>query len=212
MHSPAVLERLAATVLAEISAPPSVNALHLANAFGLERRPWAGPRGMLSGNVILYNEALPERALHAVVAHETAHWLLRDEGLDDDEESAVWLSHALLLPRRGFERDLRSTWNPRELQTVHAFAPVSWVARRIAQLRPVVATIIDDRRVVERYATRPLTARRRKLLTPREFELVAEALDTGRPAGGRLARGWAVPVLDHVQRVVVVAETRALAA
>lgn len=212
MLSAAVLEDLAASVLRDTGLTAPINPLALADLCGLHIDTWSGRRGVVLGDTIAIKPTLPPRARAAAVAHETAHWLLQDEGLEDTEENATRLSHALLLPRKRFDTDLRVTWNPLELQAEHVHAPASWIVRRIAQLRPAVATIIDDRRIVERYTTRRLAASRRRLLTEHEFELVAEALATERPAGGRAARGWAVPYRAGVHRVVVVAETRALAA
>lgn len=211
MHDIEQLEGIASWIHDESGLDdPPVDALDLAVACGLRVRPWRHPQGALQGDLIRYDATLPPRPQQAVFAHELAHWALQTSALHDDEASAVYLSHALLLPRRRFDRDLRSTWNPIELQGIHANAPASWIVRRIAHLRPVVSTIVEDLRVVERIAPPALPARVRSRLTMHEVSLVAEALHTGAAAGGRLARGWAAPVHAPARRVVVVAEAAGL--
>lgn len=209
------LERLAASVLSDVALRAPIDSIELAALCGLSFAAWptAPCRGALAGNVILYRPDLAGRALQAVVAHELAHWLLRDEGLADTEARAVWLSHALLLPAEPFASDIGRTFSVAALQRRHPNAPASWIARRVTQLRSseATATIMDDGVIVERIASAWLPELAQRGPTALERRLLRRATSTGVPA--RLRGAVAVPVPSpRVMRVVLVAPSAEIAA
>lgn len=202
-------EGVADSLLDEIGADPPVNAKHLAALCGLRLRPWEKRDGALVGEVLFFSPATPPRRQQAVIAHEVGHFALAWAGEEDSEEGAQYVAQALLLPRRVFERDLKLTWNPLELQAKHVHAPAEWIARRIVHLRDACATVIDNGRVTTRLVS-PWLPERARRITLWERELADRALELGEAVqGDRLV--WAVPVVEgQWRRVVLVAEARQL--
>jgi hypothetical protein len=90
---------------AEADLPRLVRAL-LGVAVERGPRPISGPAALYRVGPawrIVVSSKLPLPYARFWVAHELAHWILRDEGLDDrDEAAADYLGAALLAPRRGF--------------------------------------------------------------------------------------------------------------
>lgn len=193
---------------------PPVDALELAGACGFDVRP--GERLLRArrvGDLIEVNVKLRSVALHGAVAHELGHVALERAGEDDSEDGARYLAGALMLPRRAFDRDLRTTaWDLEELRRRHPNASAEMIARRVVQLRDGVASIWDQGRCRARVASPWLDERiagRRS--TPLERALAQRVLETGeaaRPA----ALVSAIPVFSgHWRRVVVVVEAEQLA-
>lgn len=174
-----------------------VSAIDLAALCGLTLSPSVGNRGELVGDVLRYNTKERPTRQQAVVAHELGHWALRWAGEDDSEQGATYVGHALLLPRRVYSRQLRRTWSPATLARLYPAVPVSWIVRRVAQLRlDTVATIADNNRVTERYSCRPAPR-----LSDSERTLLDYSLRTGGPASDE--RSKTAPAFDGPWRRIV---------
>ena len=187
-----------------------VDAFELATACGL--RLEAGERGgaVLVDDIVRFDiHARPQRQ-HGLIAHEVAHYVLRWHGEPDPEAAARYTAGALLVPRAAYDRDLRETaWDLDELRVRHPNASAELLARRIAELRDAVISIVDQGRVHARVRSPWMPAPPQRL-TQAERELVDAALETGavQRAGELLA---AYPLLDgRHRRVIVVAEARQL--
>lgn len=191
-----------------IDAP--VDAFELAALCGLHLEPGGREHGALERNVVRYDvHARPVRQ-HGTVAHETAHYVLRLVGMPDTEPAARATAGALMVPRATFDRDLRETgWDLEELRRRHPNASAEIIARRVAELRDAVISVVDQGRIHARVRS-PWMPQPRQRLTGLERELVDAALHTGEPqrANALLA---AYPLIDDEhRRVIVVAEARQL--
>lgn len=75
-------------------------------------RPISGPAALYRVGPawgIVVSSKLPLVHARFFIAHELAHWILRDEGLDDrDEAAADYLGAALLAPRRAYLAAVRA--------------------------------------------------------------------------------------------------------
>lgn len=97
-------------LLAAVGDPrPAVNALALADAFGLEvKRGFPGlpepVAAALSGRLVAHrqlvevSEWLTGRALHEAVAHELGHWALVELGMPSSVVAADRMAAALMMP------------------------------------------------------------------------------------------------------------------
>lgn len=165
-----------------------VDAFSLAGALDVEVREYDGPEAFVD----LFRRCiyLPRRAMrperrHGAVAHELGHVLLRDHREDhQNERAARYLAGALLVPRESLDRALRRSWSIRVLRSLHPNASHEMLARRVAQVRPAVATVIDGGRVTARVAS-PWLAGREVARDVRVWELglIARALDEGEVFG-----------------------------
>jgi hypothetical protein len=191
-----------------IDAP--VSAFDLATAYGLTCIPDERGGAFLDGDDVHYDgRARPVRQ-HGLVAHEVAHYLLRRHGEDDPEPAARYTAGALMLPRRAYDRDLRETaWDLHELRRRHPNASAELCARRIAELRDAVVTILDAGKVRARVGS-PWSSAPRARLTPLERELADAALTSGEvQRANDLLAAW--PLFDgRWRRVIVVAEAQQL--
>lgn len=83
-----------------------IGALLGPKALTFGRRPVSGPAALhrVGGEYrIAVSAALPRHDALFFASHELAHWVLRDEGLDDEDEAAAdYLGAAFLAPRRAF--------------------------------------------------------------------------------------------------------------
>lgn len=137
---------------------------------------------------------------HYQVAHEIGHWALERAHEPDSEEGADYLACALMLPRRRFEADLRATaWNPAALATLHPNAASSAIVRRIAMLRPALATVWDEAKLTRRIVGRGVL--KSKVLLD-EVRLAMRAFDTESVQAGENLE-WAAPVFTPGRRRVV---------
>jgi len=196
----------------ETGADAPINAMVLARAAGLELRPTIGAVGSLMGDVIRYDPTARHVRQHGQVAHELAHWALREYGEpeDDVEPAARYLAGALMLPRREFDRDLSATnWCLDSLRAKHLNPSAEMIARRITQLRDAVVTIFDQGRASKRFAS-PWMGESLPCLSTWERELADRALRDERTAWrGDLC--YAAPVIDGGwRRVVLVCEAAQL--
>ena len=189
---------------------PPVDAFDLAACVGLHVVEGPARSARLEGNVIVLNPGARLVRRHGLVAHETAHHLLDRAGEASTEDGAHYVSQALLLPRKAFERDLRSSWNPAVLRAKHVNVSAERIVRRIVALRDAVATVIDNGRVKTRVASPWLPEASLRRLSRWERELADEALRTGEAVqGDELV--WACPFVDGPwERVVIVAELEQL--
>jgi hypothetical protein len=190
---------------------PPVSAFELAAMCGLSLQP--SPRhgaSLRPGLIVFESAARPERQ-HGIVAHELGHWGLVAHGVRDSEEGARYLAGALLLPRAGFDRDLRKSWDLRRLRAKHLNASAQMVATRIVQLRDAVATVVDQGRVTSRLWSPWLADPRIQRFSRWERSLADAALASGETVIGD-EFCYAVPVLDGpYRRVIVVCEASQLA-
>lgn len=208
----AAWEGVAADVLGETGCDdPPVDAFELADCLGLEVRRSPDHDGHLVGDVVYVPMAARRVRRHGVCAHEMAHWCLDRAAEDNTEDAARYLSGALMLPRRPFDRDLCETaWDLRLLQQRHINASAEMIARRVVTMRDAVATVIDNGRVKARDAS-PWLHERFRRLSRWERELADEVLESGETVrGDELV--WAFPVFHGCwRRVVLVAEAEQLA-
>lgn len=186
---------------------PPMDAFELAAVCGLKLVPWRREHGGLLGDEIRFPATARPTRQHGVISHEIGHWLLRWSGETDSEPAARYMSGALMLPRRAFDRDLRETWDVGELRERHVNASAEMIAVRICQLRDAVASIFDEGKLRARYSSTRVPVRKASDL---EYGLAAEALASGQTVRhGDLCR--AVPVFDgSFRRVVVVCEAEAV--
>lgn len=206
-------EGIAGEVLAETGCDdPPVDAFELAACCSLEVHPWTRVYGQLDGNVINYPvNARPVRQ-HGLIAHEVGHWALKRARAKNSESGARYLAGAFMLPRRAFDRDLRTIgWDVGALRAKHINASAEMIARRITQVRDAVATILDNGRVTRRVSSPWLNEPRLGRLSGWESELADAAI-----ASGETVRGdelcYAVPLLDPpFHRVIIVCEAEQLA-
>ncbi len=205
-------EGIAGDILGETGCDdPPVDAFVLAGCCSLKVYPWARDYAQLDGNVIHYPAKGRPVRQHGLIAHEVGHWALKRARARNSEPGARYLAGALMLPRRAFDRDLRTIgWDLAPLRARHVNASAEMIARRITQLRDAVATIIDNGKVSRRVASPWLAEPHFRRLSRWERELAEQALETGETArGDELC--YAVPILDPpYQRVIVICEAEQL--
>lgn len=165
-----------------------------------------GCAGFLVGETILVDEALRLERRAFTVAHELAHYVLRERGLPDPEHAANYLASAVLLPRDDFDRDLkRLGWDLIALCARHRFASFEAVARRIVALRGARAFVFD----------KPLRGQREPSWysvpwgqhpSDEERLAAAEAVASGTPVEVRAGlTGWPVIQEDWARAITVTA-------
>ena len=179
----AELEGIARAALDETCTSSPVDAEALACALDVEVRDYPGPEPFVDlERRCIYMPTRPVRATrwHGAVAHELGHVLLREHRLDwQDEIAAAYLAGALLVPRETLDRDLRNGWSVRELRARHPNASHEMLVRRVTQLRPAVATVIDAGRVTTRVASPWLEPARVAPVRVWEMSMVGRALVEG---------------------------------
>jgi hypothetical protein len=179
---------------------PPVDALDLAECCGLTVQWRRGAACMMGRTVYLDPTARVERQ-HGGAAHELAHALLQDHAMQDDEPSARYLAGCLMVPRAALRRALAGGADLVALRACHVHASHEVIARRIAEVRDAVVTILDHGRVRARVASPWLGP------APSMSEVEARAADAALTDGRvhRVGDTHAVPVIDrHWRRVVVV--------
>lgn len=208
--SAAIWEGVALSVHRGTGVDAPVDAFELADLCGLSLVPDARGGAFLRGEAVHYDGAARHVRQHGLVAHETAHHVLRLHGEDDPEQAARYTAGALMLPRADFDRDLRRTWDLRELRAKHLHCSAEMIARRVCELRDAVVTIVDNRKVRARVCSPWLVVPEFGRLTRYEREMVDATHASGEPqhAGELLA---AYPFFDGPhERVVVIAELEQL--
>jgi hypothetical protein len=197
----AVLESLAREVHESTGGLLPVDALELAVMCGVQVVPWRKAAGLRAGDMIRYPQKARPVRQHGIVAHELAHWLLEDAGMNpDDEDAAKYLAGALLLPRAPVLHDLKATdWDLLEVQARHPNASAEMIVVRMVQLGPCVASIWDSGKLHRRYGG-PVDA-------AKEAAMVGRVLELEQPVHcGRLS-AW--PVFDGAWRRVLVVQRAA---
>jgi hypothetical protein len=113
---------------------------------GLRLRPEPHGRPHIADGVIVYPASASPPAVAYFVAHELGHDLLRWAGAKLDagaeERAASRIGSALMLPRRGFLRDLHATGG--DLGALRLLWPLAtpWVlARRATEVLPASAAV-----------------------------------------------------------------------
>lgn len=189
-----------------IDAP--VDAFLLARACGLLCVPGPRSKAFLDGETVYYDNQAREVRQHGLIAHEVAHYVLRLHGEDDSEDAARYTAGALMLPRVSFDRDLRESWDLRALLARHPHVSAELCARRIAQLRDAVVTVLDQGRVRSRVDSSGVVLPKRMTTVERDLADAALTTDSVQRANDFLA---AYPFIDgQYRRVIVVAEARQL--
>jgi len=208
-----LLEGIAAEILEMTGCDdPPVDAFELATCCGFELVPTKGEVGRVIGKLIHVPIGARTVRQHGQVAHELGHWALRRAREDDDHPAVRYMAGALMLPRRPFEADLRSSaWDLRTLQARHTNASAQMIVYRIVQLRDAVASIWDNGRLTTRIASpwlpKGLQGKRPSRLESRLAKECLEAGEVLQPSN----LVWAWPVFSPgYKRVIVIAEAEQL--
>lgn len=174
---------------------PPVDAIELAACCGLHVEYSNVRDALLYDDTIYISRRISALQLHIKVAHEIGHFALRRAREENSEASADYLAGALMVPRRSLLVSLRGGWNLDELRALHAHAPATTIAARVAQVREGTAAVYD----------RGLLARRIGPEHPRELELMRAAMELGVPVRENdLAGAWPV-FTGSCRRVIVLA-------
>lgn len=155
--------------------------------------------------IVYVDHTLDPIRYRADLAHELAHDAMDLAGYPiHDEAAASWIGAAIELPEASFKRDL--TFNHWDLDAMRALYRTSWemTARRIADVRSAVVTVIDNGRVTSRFQSPWLNTDWGTKPTPVERLLVEEATQEGRSGSGSLA-AYRVDGTANWERVIVVA-------
>lgn len=155
--------------------------------------------------IVYVDHTLDPVRYRADLAHELAHDAMALAGYPvHDEAAASWIGAAIELPEASFKRDL--AFNHWDLDSMRLLYGTSWemTARRIADVKSAVVTIIDNGRVTCRLQSPWLNTDWGLKPTPVERGLVAEAMVDGRAGQGSLA-AYRVDGDGGWKRVIVVA-------
>lgn len=132
-----------------------VDAFELAELLDVHVRFWPKGHGMRDGDSVWCPAPLKARETrrHGIIAHELAHWLLEQFGLEHRcEASARYLAGALMLPREVLLRDLAEVdLDLAELQRRHPNASAEMIVARISQVQGATAWVWDNGRLARRY-------------------------------------------------------------
>jgi Zn-dependent peptidase ImmA (M78 family) len=177
------LEGIARAVLEETCTVAPVDAGALACAMNVEVRSFPGHEAfidLLRPCIYMPSRPMRDTRRHGTLGHELGHLLLREHGHDyQDEHAAAYLAGALLVPRETLDRQLRESWSVRRLRALHPNASHEMLVRRVTQLRPAVATVIDAGKVTARAASPWLEPARVAPVRVWELTLVQRALVDG---------------------------------
>ena len=138
MHHLNLLDDLAHMKLHEAGMGPPVDGFELARALGarvvLLSDPDAPTAAHSRGTIWVREDLRPER-MHGLITHELAHFLLRTEGLTNDEETARALGARLLVPTAHVMRDIQAVGASLvELRRRHRNASRELLGRRLCEL------------------------------------------------------------------------------
>lgn len=204
-------EGVALGLLEELGDPdPPMNALSLARACGL-RVVEADIRGArISGRTIKVDARARHVRQQGLVAHEIAHWALARAKEANTEGAADYVAGALMLPRRGFDKDLKVTgWDLRELRAKHVHCSAELIARRIVNLRDACVTIWDNGKLKQRIHS-PWLAEGHRRMSRFERELAGQVVASGETVhAGALLWGFAI-FQGAWKRVITVCEAEQL--
>lgn len=207
-------EGVASAFLAEICADDlALDPITIATTYDIELVPTtAGSPGpcIIDGRIRYRPNERPVRVA-GTIAHELGHVALDRHREPQSERAAAYVGAAILVPRRALDRALkRIGWDVLRLQAeTFPHASAELLARRIAEVREAVVTIIDGRRVRARVSSPWLAPLPGPGLTRDEQRLVRLARETK----ARVDEGWisAVPVYDgSLERIIVIAEREQL--
>jgi hypothetical protein len=189
---------------------PPIDAFELARACRLRVELASMRTARLVGDVILVSQRVRRERQHGLVAHELGHWALMRAGERDDEAAASYVGAALMLPRRGFNADLKATgWDMRQLRAKHINCSAELIARRIVTMRDACVSVWDNGKLKARIAS-PWLPERLSKLSKFERELAAQVLGVGETVeAGNLLWGFAV-FEGAWKRVITVCEAEQL--
>lgn len=169
-----------------------------------------GIAGCWLGRRVYYDHtARPERQT-GTIAHELGHFALDRYNEEQSERGAAYTGAAILVPRRAIDGVLRRVgWDMDALRADFPHASAELLARRIADVREAVVTIVDGRRIKARVSA-PWLPPPSTGLTREERRVLAVAMTERR----QIDEGWirAIPVIDPDQapRVILIAEREQL--
>jgi hypothetical protein len=174
------LEGIAERVQDSTGTHEAVDAIELAHLCGLEVVYAPGDRAHVMGRRITVGRDVRLSRIHGLVAHELAHWLLDQHGMESDEGSARYLSGALMVPRRALDRALKSVGLDLEaLRPLHPNASLELLARRVTALRSAAGCVFDRGAFAWRFVTPGLRGGR----SPSKLErIIAERAHSTRVA------------------------------
>ena len=178
----------------------------IARAYDLRLEPVHSRSACWDGHVIRFPIAARATRQAGAIAHELGH-----HGLDEpqSERGAAYVGAALPVPRRALDRALRRHgWELPALRSDFPHASAELLARRIAEVREAVVTIVDGRRVKARLAS-PWLAAPTRSLTAREREVLERARVEG-AAFADLVRAWHLHEPGY-DRVILIADAEQLA-
>ncbi len=206
-------EGVAAAFLAEIGADDmALDPRVVCAAYQLELVPTTasapGPC-VIDGRIRYRVHERPVRVA-GTIGHELGHVALGRHGEPQSERGAAYVGAAILVPRRPLDAALRRVgWDVERLREAFPYASHELLARRIAEVREAVVTILDGRRVRARVGSPWLTPPPGPGLTRDEQRVVRAARETR----ARVDEGWisALPLYDGpLERVIVIADREQL--
>jgi hypothetical protein len=160
----------------------------------------------ISGRVITYASTVSIERQRRHIAHELGHVALRRHGWPPrDEVAADYVAAVLLCPERPWKRDVRAMrW---DLERLRAEYGVSWelAARRIADVRGAIVTIVDEGEISARLQSPWLHQPYTSTVEPFERAMIAEAaLTREHVRRSDLCVAWHIEGEDGWRRVIVV--------
>lgn len=149
------LEGIAREVFTDMGERCPVSAFAIAEYCGVEVRAWMRNSGKRLGDRVWFPAAARSTRQHGVLAHELAHWLLEDAGMEHScEASASYLAGALMVPSAPFSRDIsRVDYDLEQLRKLHPNASAEMLVVRMTQLSPATAWVWDHGKLSRRYGT-----------------------------------------------------------
>jgi hypothetical protein len=157
-----------------------------------------GTRAVLDGDVIRVDPTARFERQCFDIAHECAHAIATDHGVEDTEAACNGIAAALLLPRVDFIRDVRQTNGCLlGIRARQPYASCEVIVRRKLSIDPGVAWVWDVAPKRKRYpiVTHGFRWPHRRP-TPAELEVMHAALEAKAPVESRCGiRAW--PIVDH---------------
>jgi hypothetical protein len=162
-------------------------------------------------HAIYIDTTLSEFRQRFELAHELGHDAQARYGYPiHDEAAASWIAGHLLAPPRPFKRDLAThRWDLRVMREIYR---MSWeaLARRVADVRSAVITIVDQGRVTARLQSPWLNTDWGTKPTALERELIDAARADGFASVGNRLDAYCIVGDDGFERVIVVAAAEEL--
>lgn len=202
-------EGVARRLLEDMGVDEPLDPRLIARAYGLRLVPALRREACWSGSTIRYPAGVRATRQAGVIAHELGHYGLYRYDQEQSEQGASFVGAAVLVPRAALDRELRRVgWELPALSKRFPHASSELLARRIAEVREAVVTVIDGRRIKARVAS-PRLGPPPKSLTPRERAILDRVRAEG-AAHDDLIRGWHIHEPGY-DRVILIADAEQLA-